>query len=85
MFKRGFFALLGLGAGVTLGAWSIRKIEAAQRHLAPDAIARRAGARAGGFSERLNAAIAEGRAAAATKEAELRAVYRVNPTANENE
>jgi hypothetical protein len=30
MFKRLFFAMLGLGAGVTLGGWAVRKAEEAQ-------------------------------------------------------
>lgn len=81
MFKRLFFALLGLGAGVALGVYAIRKIEDTQRKLSPDHIAGATAARVGSFSERLSAAVDSGRRAAADKEAELRAVYRRNPDA----
>lgn len=79
MFKRLFFALLGLGAGVTLGAWAVRKVERTTRSLAPDELARTASVRAGALGGRLSEAIAEGRAVAAAREAELRAEYRPGP------
>jgi hypothetical protein len=77
MFKRLFFAMIGLGAGVTLGIWAVRKAEEAQRKLTPGHIAGVAGARAGSLRERIDIALAQGREAATAKEAELRAVYRV--------
>jgi hypothetical protein len=77
MFKRLFFAALGLGAGVALGIYAVRKVEEAQQRLTPDSLAASAGERAQLFTARMRDAIAEGRAAAAAKEAELRAVYRV--------
>jgi hypothetical protein len=77
MFKRLFFAMIGLGAGVTLGIWAVRKAEEAQRKLTPGHIAGVAGARAGSLRERIDIALAQGREAAVAKEAELRAVYRV--------
>ena len=76
MFKRLFFAMLGLGAGVALGVVAVRKVEAAQRALRPDNLAASAAARAGGARSRLAAAVEMGREAASEKEAELRAVYR---------
>lgn len=76
MFKRLFFALLGLGAGVTLGIAGIRKLEAVQRRLSPEHVAGAAAMRVSGLSERVTAAVEEGRRAASAKEAELRAVYR---------
>lgn len=79
MFKRLFFALLGLGAGVTLGAWAVRKLERTTRSLTPDGLARNASARAGALGGRLSEAVEEGRAAAAAREAELRAQYRPVP------
>lgn len=76
--RRLFFVLIGLGAGVTLGIWAVRKVEETSRRLRPDALAASAGARAGSFGERMRGAVAAGRAAAAAKEAELRTVYRVD-------
>lgn len=76
MFKRLSFALLGLGAGVALGVSAIRKLEAAQRKLSPDHLAGAAAQRVSGLSERVTAALEEGRRAATEKEAELREVYR---------
>ena len=78
MFKRLFSALLGLGAGVTLGIYAIRKVESARVRLSPQHLATSAGTRAGATRGRLAAAVEVGRAAAVAKEAELRAVYRVH-------
>lgn len=77
MFKRLFFAAVGLGAGVALGVYVVRKVEDTQRRLSPEHLAATAGARAGSVGARVRGAFAEGRAAAAAKEAELRAAYRV--------
>jgi hypothetical protein len=77
MFKRLFFAMLGLGAGILLGMWAIRKAEEAQRKLSPEHLANTAGARATSARDRIALALAEGKRAATAKEAELRAVYRV--------
>lgn len=76
MFRRAAFTMVGLGAGVVLGMWTIRKLEETQRKLAPDQLAGAAAARVGAARARWAVAVAEGRAAAAAKEAELRAVYR---------
>jgi hypothetical protein len=75
MFSRMFFAVVGLGAGVALGVWTIRKIEAAGQQLSPDALVSRAGERASGLGLRLNEALEVGRAAAQEREAELRAEF----------
>ena len=83
MFKRLFFAMLGLGAGVALGIYAVRKIEATQRALSPDNLAASAAARAGGARSRLTAAIELGREAAQDKESELRAVYRATSAPRE--
>ena len=80
MFKRLFFALLGLGAGMTLGVYAVRKVESARARLSPQHLASTAGTRAGATRGRLTTALETGRAAAAAKEAELRAVYRVQTT-----
>lgn len=79
MFKRLFFTAVGLGAGVALGVYVVRKVDAAQRRMTPEALAASAGARAGSLGARAREAIAEGRAAAAAREAELRATYGVKP------
>lgn len=75
MISRMFFAVVGLGAGVAVGVWTIRKVESAGRQLAPDALVARAGQRAGGLGDRLGTAVEVGRAAAAAREAELRAQF----------
>lgn len=72
------FKLLMLGAGIAIGVYAVRKVQATQQHYRPQAVADRATVRAGGVKDRLNVAIAEGRRAATLKEAELRAVYRVH-------
>lgn len=78
MFKRLFFAMIGLGAGVALGGYAVRKVEHARRSLSPNELAAAAGRQAGGLRDRIAVAVAAGRAAAAGREAELRAVYRVH-------
>jgi hypothetical protein len=70
-----FFAVVGLGAGVAVGVWAIRKLERTSRQLAPDAVVARAGERASGMGARLSDALEAGRQAAAAREAELRASY----------
>ena len=75
MFSRMFFAVVGLGAGVAVGMWAIRKIERAGQQLTPDALVSRAGERASGFGARVAEAIDVGRRAAEQREAELRAHY----------
>lgn len=75
MLSRMFFAIVGLGAGVAVGVWTIRKIERASQQLAPDALASRAGERASGLGIRLSEALEVGRLAAAEREAELRAEF----------
>ncbi len=76
MFKRAFFAMLGLGAGVTIGIWAMRRLDEAQRKLTPDELARSAQGRAAAVGSRLSEAYTVGREAAAERESELRAVYR---------
>ena len=76
MFKRLFFATVGLGAGVAVGVWAVRKIEATQAKLTPEHAARVTTARAEGLRGRVAAAMAAARIAAADKDAELREIYR---------
>ena len=77
MFKRLFFTAVGLGAGVALGVWAVKKVEATQAKLTPEHAARVTAGRAEGLRARIADAMTAGRLAAAAKEAELREVYRV--------
>lgn len=76
MLRRPFYAMLGLGAGVALGIWVVRKLEDTQRKLTPEELSRSTAARATSFADRVREAVAEGRVAAAQREAELRAEHR---------
>lgn len=82
MFKRVFFTSLGLGAGLLVGAYVVRRMDEASRAVAPGNLAHQAGRAAGSFTERLREAYEEGRVAAAEREAELRAQWQV-PTVRE--
>lgn len=84
MFKRLFFAMLGLGAGVAVGVVVTRKVGQAQQAMRPDNLAASAAARASGTRGRLASAIEQGRAAAMQKESELRAVYRATSAPREH-
>jgi hypothetical protein len=75
MFKRFFFSLVGLGAGIALGGYAVRKVERARVKLSPDQLAAAAGRRANSLRDRVTQAIEVGRIAAAEREAELRATY----------
>ncbi|MGH8906450.1 MAG: hypothetical protein ACRD0K_08030 [Egibacteraceae bacterium] len=72
MVKRLFFSLVGLGAGAVLGGYAVRKVERGRQRLTPQRLGR--GQRPG-VLERISAAVQAGRAAAALREAELRATY----------
>lgn len=76
MFKRAFFALAGLGAGVTLGIWAVRRLERTASRLSPEHLGDAAAARAASLRERLAVALEDGRRAAGAREAELRLHYR---------
>jgi hypothetical protein len=80
--KRAFTLALGLGAGLIIGAYVVRRLDQAQQAVAPANLAGQAGQAAGSFTERLRAAAQEGRLAAEEREAELRARYEV-PTLRE--
>ncbi|MFP4634359.1 MAG: hypothetical protein ACLFRD_00740 [Nitriliruptoraceae bacterium] len=75
--KRAFTLAVGLGAGLLVGAYVVKRLDAAQQAVAPTNLAGQAGRAAGGFAERLRAAAAEGRTAAAEREAELRSRFHV--------
>ena len=69
--------MLGLGAGIAIGIYVTRQARAAQDALRPSNVAARAIGGAGGVRGRFEGAMAQGRAAAARKEAELRTTYLV--------
>jgi hypothetical protein len=75
--KRVFTLALGLGAGLVIGAYVVRRVEQAKRAVAPANLAGQAGRAAGSFAERWREATAAGREAAAEREAELRARFEV--------
>ncbi|GGI07337.1 hypothetical protein [Egicoccus halophilus] len=74
---RVFTLAVGLGAGLLLGAYAVRRFDAARQAASPVHVAGRAGQAAGSFSERVRFAAEEGRRAARDREAELRIRYRV--------
>lgn len=77
---RSLFTLaLGLGAGVFVGGYVIRRVDRATRAAHPVALADRAGRAAGGMSARLAHAAEAGRVAAADREAQLRRAYDLPP------
>jgi hypothetical protein len=75
--KRAFTLGLGLGAGLINGAYVVRRLDDAQKAIAPTNLAGQAGRAAGGFADRLRAASEEGRLAAAERETELRSRFDV--------
>ncbi len=75
MFKRLFFAMVGLGAGVALGGYAVRKVERGRRRLTRQGMADMTGATASRMRDRIAVAVEAGRAAAAEREAELREAY----------
>lgn len=77
---RGLFVLaIGLGAGVLVGGYVVRRVDRATRAAHPVALADRAGRAVGGVSARLSAAAEAGRLTAAETEAQLRLAYHVPP------
>jgi hypothetical protein len=75
--KRAFTLALGLGAGIVIGAYVVKRLDDAQKAVAPTNLAGQAGRAAGSFAERLRVARQEGRLAAAEREQELRARFDV--------
>jgi hypothetical protein len=77
-----FLTLFGLGIGLAVGAILMRRVDQAAAKVSPDNLADQAARAAATLAERFRAAVAEGSAAAAETEAELRARYGV-PTVEE--
>ena len=82
MLKRIFLLFFGLGLGLLVGAFVVKRLDEASRAVAPTNVARNVGRQAGTWAERFRAAAAETRAVAAVREAELREQYGV-PTLSE--
>jgi hypothetical protein len=80
VIKRIFTLFFGLGLGLLVGGFIVKRVDDASRAVAPANLAHRAGRSVGGLSEAVRRAVDEGRRAAAAREAELRAEYAV-PTA----
>lgn len=77
MIKRIFLLFFGLGLGLLVGAFIVKRLDEASRAVAPTNVARNAGRAAGTFLDRLRDAATETRTVAAEREAELRAQYHV--------
>ena len=75
--KRLFSLAVGLGAGLLIGASMMRRLDRAQRAMAPANVAGRTGHAVGSLVDRLRAAAIEGRAVADLQERELRERYQV--------
>jgi hypothetical protein len=71
--KRIFWGLVGLGMGAAIGVGVMRWASRAADRLAPQSLAEELVQTAAGASRRLAGALAEGQAAMAEREAELRA------------
>ncbi len=75
--KRAFSVALGLGAGLLIGAYVIKRLDQAQQAVAPTNLAGQAGRAAATFADRFREAAAAGREASAAREAELRSRFEV--------
>lgn len=73
--RRVFWGMLGVGFGAVLGAGTVRWASRTAERLAPTSLGRRSLQSADEVGRRLAAALEEGRAAMAAREAELRALY----------
>lgn len=83
MFKRTRWMVVGYAAGIGTSAYAAIKARQAARRFTPPEIAHRAADRAVAGAERVRDAVAEGRAAMAEREAELRLAFDVErPRAN---
>ena len=77
MFKRIFSLFFGIGLGLLVGGFIVRRLDQATRAVAPTNVASQLGRFAGELGANLRHAAEAGRQAADAKEAELRAKYDV--------
>lgn len=82
MIKRVFTLFFGLGLGLLVGAFVVKRLDQAGRAVAPANVAHQAGRTVGSAMEALRARFEVARQAAAVREAELRAEFGV-PTARD--
>jgi hypothetical protein len=82
VIKRIFTLFFGLGLGLLVGGFVVKRLEDAGRAVAPTNVAHQAGRSVGGAVQGLRSRFEEVRAAAAAREAELRAEFDV-PTARD--
>ncbi len=75
MFKRTRWMVVGYAAGIGTSTYAAIKARQAARRYTPPEIAHRAADRAAAGADRVRDAVAEGRAAMAEREAELRLAY----------
>jgi hypothetical protein len=83
VIRRIFWLFFGLGFGLLLGAFVVKRMNEATKAVAPSNLATQAGRAAGSLTQRMQVAMEEGRRAAQAREAELRATYDV-PTIRES-
>ncbi len=77
MIRKIFLLFFGLGLGLLVGAFVVKKMDAASQAVAPSNVARNAGRAAGGLMGRLREAADETSRVAAAREAELRVQFGV--------
>lgn len=82
MIKRLFTLFFGLGLGLLVGAFVVKRVDDASKAVAPANLARQTGRSVGGFATSVRAFADEVKRQSAAKEAELRAEYNV-PTARD--
>jgi hypothetical protein len=70
--KRVFWLTVGYGAGIGTSWYAARKVKAAARRYAPEALTDRLSGTVTGISRDVRAAVSEGRSAMREREAELR-------------
>lgn len=77
MIRRIFLLFFGLGLGLLVGAFVVKKMDEASQAVAPSNVARNAGRAAGGMLGRLREVAEETSRVSAAREAELRAQFGV--------
>lgn len=77
MIRRIFWLALGLGLGVLVGAFVVRRVDQATRAVSPSRLAGGAGHAAGTMVARFREALEEGREAAAAHERDLRSIFEI--------
>lgn len=79
MFKRAFWALVGIGLGAVVGVQVVRWANQTKHRYAPPTLAREAAGRFSAFRERVKDAVEAGAEEMVVREAELRAEIGLPP------